>query len=411
MRFRKFDDTCPPGGESGSFISPVQAILGIVLLTSLGKIAINPVLAPLARETGLQAWQVGATVSGAALLIALSSQWWGRRSVAIGYKRVLTLSLWLTLLALSLFTMVAQFGMWGWFAPAWLFVSFFVLRGVLYGWSMAAIPPTAQAYITDITTTESERVRGMAGIGAAQSIATVGGAVLGGILAIFGLLAPLVAAPLLVVASLLLLLALPRAPRRTVRTMAPRMSMFDKRVFPYLVVGFFMFTAVCFPQIILGFIIGDRFNLGVSQTALWTGVALLAAGVGALFAQLVLIRHLTWGPHRLLRVGLLVLFVGIVLLIPHLNMWVVSLSMFVQGVGTGLAVPGYSAAPTMLVKDSEQGALAGLLWGNNALSYVVTPTVAGMFYGWHHDVPTVVSALILVLPLGMMFLHPRLAQR
>ena len=387
-------------------ITPVQAILGIVLLTNLGKIGINPVMAPLARETGLAPWQIGATVSGAALMIAVSSQWWGRRAVAIGYKRVLRLSLWITLLALIGFTVVAQMGMWGLIIPSVMFTLFFLLRGMLYGWSMAAIPPTAQAYITDITTSERERVRGMAGIGAAQSLATIGGAVLGGVLAMFGLMAPLVAAPVLVVMSLLLLLALPRADHRTDRKLAPRMSMFDPRVFPYLLVGFAMFTAIGFPQMVLGFIIGDRYGLNTADTAFWTGVALLAAGIGALGAQLVVIPRITWSPNQLLRRGIVVLLVGLALLIPHFPLWVVCLSLFVQGLGSGLAVPGYSSAPTMLVRHDEQGALAGLLWGNNALSYVLTPTLAGLLYGWQHDIPTIVSTAVLIIPLVLTFTVP-----
>ena len=50
------------------------------------------------------------------------------------------------------------------------------------------MPPTAQAYIAEFTPEGPARVKGMAGVGAVQGIASILGAIVGGALAGFGLL-------------------------------------------------------------------------------------------------------------------------------------------------------------------------------------------------------------------------------
>lgn len=54
-----------------------------VLLAYMGQMILNPIIAPLSREIGLQEWHIGATISLAAIVLSLSSTTWGRVSLRL----------------------------------------------------------------------------------------------------------------------------------------------------------------------------------------------------------------------------------------------------------------------------------------------------------------------------------------
>lgn len=106
---------------------------------------------------------------------------------------------------------------------------------------MSLSPAIAQAAIADVTTAadvtvdSAARVKGMARLGATQGVGQVIGSAVGGLLAIFGLMVPLVAVPVfLVLAVVLVRIRLqPQAPtelRKRPRTVKPT----DRRVLPFL---------------------------------------------------------------------------------------------------------------------------------------------------------------------------------
>lgn len=200
--------------------------------------------------------------------------------------------------AMALFALVARLGMAGILTGTALFACFVVLRGVSFGAAIAAVTPTAQAYIADVTTDEAARVKGMAGVGAVQGVAMVGGSIVGGVLSAFGLITPLVAVPLLLTAALVLLATrLRREPRHELIATPAMVSPLDRRVWPFLLAGFGMFTALGFIQVVTGFLVQDRLQLDADTTGLVTGGALLAVGVGMVLAQTVVVPAAD-GRHR-----------------------------------------------------------------------------------------------------------------
>ncbi|MFT3877193.1 MAG: MFS transporter [Propioniciclava sp.] len=308
--------TTPSASDPAAARPQIPLLLGAVFLAYLGQQTLNPIIAPLSREVGLAEWQIGVTISTAAVMVVLTSQFWGRRSQSWGRKPVLVAAFALTCITMILFAALAWMGMTGALTGAALFASFVLLRGVAFGTAIAAVPPTAQAYIADVTTDETARVKGMSGVGAVQGIAMVGGAVLGGVLSAFGLMAPLIAVPVLLAAGLALLaLRLRREPRHELIETPARVSPFDTRVWPFLVAGFGMFTALGFVQVITGFLVQDRLGLDASSTGLVTGGALLTAGLGMIVAQGVVVPRSGWAPATLLRVGVTTALAGFLTLI------------------------------------------------------------------------------------------------
>ncbi|HXH33254.1 MAG TPA: MFS transporter [Plantibacter sp.] len=379
-----------------------------VLLMYTGQMILNPLIAPLSREVGLAEWQVGLMISSAAITIVLASQFWGRRSQSWGRKRVLVTTMTSGAVAMAVFAVLAQLGLAGILTGVALFVLFVLSRGLLFGLSIAATIPTVQVYIADVTVTEQSRVRGMAGIGAMQGLAMIGGSVAGGLLAGLGLMVPIWIVPVvLAVGAVVIGVRLRPESRHSLVANPPSVSPFDTRVWPFLLAGFGMFTALGFIQIITGFVIQDRFALGAEATAIASGGSLLAAGVGMVLAQTVLVPRVHWRPRRLLRVGSLVALLGLVLFVFDWGMPLLILAIFLVGLGLGIAMPGYSAGASLAVCSEEQGGVAGLLGANNALTFVVAPTAATALYALSPVAPLIVAAAVMAVVAVFLIVHPR----
>ncbi|MGB4779260.1 MFS transporter [Microbacterium sp.] len=386
----------------------IPLLLAAVFLVYLGQMTLNPIIAPLSREVGLAEWQIGATISTAAIMVVLTSQFWGRRSQSWGRKPVLVASFTIATAAMALFGLVAWAGMSGVLTGILLFVLFVLLRGVCFGGAISAVAPTAQAYIADVTHDERLRVKGMAGIGAVQGIAMVGGAIVGGVLSAFGILTPLVAVPVLLLIGLVLVATrLRREPRHELIESPRRVSPLDRRVWPFLVAGFGMFTALGFIQVIIGFIVQDRLGLDAGSTGLVTGAVLLAAGVGMIAAQAVIVPRSGWMPATLLRVGSLVAVVGFAVLLIDAGPVPLFLSVLLIGLGLGIGTPGYTAGSTLLMHRDEQGGVAGLIGATNGLTFVIAPTAGTALYGVGPLLPVLVGLAVMALVAAFVLIHPR----
>ncbi len=398
-----------PTAASGPATGPqVRLLLTAVFLAYLAQMTLNPIIAPLSREVGLAEWQVGVTISAAAIMVVLTSQTWGRRSQSWGRKPVLVAALALGVVTTSLFALTSHLGMTGALTGVTLFALFVLLRGVGFGTALAAVPPTAQAYIADVTADEATRVRGMSGVGAVQGVAMIAGSVVGGLLAAFGLLAPLVAVPVLLGLGLLLVaVRLRREPRTTLVDEPVRVRPTDTRVWPFLLAGFGMFTALGFVQVITGFIVQDRLDLDAEAAGVLTGAAMLAAGLGMVLAQGVIVPRSGWSPVTLLRVGGAVALIGFAALIPDAGALPLFGSIALIGLGIGTAMPGYTAGPTLLVGREEQGGLAGLIGATTGLTFVVAPTAGTALYGAWPPLPVITGAVVMALVTAFVFAHPR----
>lgn len=387
----------------------VRLVVGAVFVVSLAQMTLNPVIAPLARAVGLAEWQVGLVISLAAATVVALAGPWGRRSQSWGRKPVLVTTMGLATLASAAFALTAWWGLRGALTGAALFASWLVIRGLAFGAAMAGVTPTAQAFVADITPDEATRVRGMAGIGAAQGMAMIAGAVLGGSLAAVDLLTPLVVVPLLLGTGVVLLVrGLLRQPPHELVAAPAGVRVTDPRVWPFLLTGFGMFTALGFIQVLTGFLVQDRFGVETERAALLTGAVLLAAGVGMVIAQTVVVPRSGWPAGTLLRVGIAVAAVGFGGLVPDLPIAWFVLAVLLIGLGLGIAVPGYTAGPTLAARPDEQGSVAGLVAATNAGTFVVAPAAATALYGIAPVVPLVAACVTILLVLVLTLTHPRL---
>lgn len=401
-----------PGGSATAAPAPqLKLVLLAAFIAFLAQTTLNPVIAPLSREVHLHEWQIGLTISTAAVMVVLTSQIWGRRAQALGAKRVLIAAFAIALVTTVIFALVSWLGMRGTLTGTVLFIAFVLLRGVLFGAAIAAVQPTAQAFIASVTTDDASRVKGMAGVGAVQGLAQIAGAVVGGALAVFGLLVPIVAVPVLLLAGLALVaVAIPRQQPSALIATPAKVRPSDPRVWPFLLAGFGLFTSMGFMQVVAGFIVQDRLGTDAETTAAITGGAMLSAGVGMILAQGLIVPRSGWGPTTLLRVGAAVALAGFALLTPDLGIVALFASVVLIGVGIGTAMPGFTAGPTLLVSPEEQGGLAGVIAATMGLTYVVAPTAGTVLYSWWAPAPILFSVATLAAVCIFLLVHPRFRQ-
>lgn len=397
-----------PNPDHTSPATQVRIIMLVVFLAFAAQMTLNPVIAPLSREVHLAEWHVGFMVSIAAIMVVITSQFWGRRSQSWGSRPVLVVALTILTIAMVIFTVVYALARSGQLPPAWTLPLFVLTRGVLFGGALAAVFPTAQTFITRVTSSEAARVKGMAGIGAVQGLAMIAGAVVGGLLAGISLFLSIASVPVILAIGLgIAFVMLPNHEPGITIPKPPRISPFDHRVGPFLLAGFGMFTSLGFTQFVTGFLIQDRFQLDVNTTGMVSGLSLLVSGITMIIVQAIVIPRLNWSPTALLRAGTAIGVLGFGLLLIHGPIWLVVLASATVTFGIALAMPGYTAGPTLLMDPEEQGGLAGLIGATNGLTFVIAPTLSTSLYAIWPDLPIMIAGGVLFLVFLMVSLHPR----
>ena len=261
------------------------------------------ILAPLGREVGLVEVQIGAIISSSSLTLFLVSPLWGRASDVWGRRKILLIGLFGYSVGTIMFASVFQAALLGYLIPVTALVLLIVTR-VANATVMAAVSPSANAYMADITTVE-DRIKGMGAIGAAGNIGSILGPAIGGLLASISLLTPLYFSVFLTLAAAILTLyALPELPKPTVIKKLPRLKYTDPRIFPLVVAGVFLFMGFAIVQQTIAFRFQDELGLTGIETAKIVGISLMFSAAAALFVQLLVIPRLSVRPFVLLRISM-----------------------------------------------------------------------------------------------------------
>jgi MFS transporter, DHA1 family, tetracycline resistance protein len=376
-------------------------LLGAVLAVFTGQQLLNPVLAPLSRELGLGEVELGLVITVAAVGFTLSSLVWGRVCDRWGHRRVLLTGLGLATAGLAAFAAVAAWALEDERPEPLVLTAMIVTRSALFGFGAGAVPVAALAYVGATTAGEGARTRAVSLVGAAQALAMVVGPGLGGLLAVGALLGPVYLAPaVLGLVTAVVAVALPppvgqasdpgTSPRG--RTLSP----FDPRLRRFLAIGFLLFLSLGVIQVVLGFLFQDRLGLGAQDTAGAAGAAGFATGLVLVAVQGGLVPRLGWSPVRLLRVGTPVGVAGFALLAVAPEFWTMTAGLMVIALGLGLAMPGYTAGPTLAVGPAEQGAVAGLVNATTGSTFIAGPLLGTALYALAPGVPVVLGGVLCV---------------
>ena len=337
------------------------------------------ILAPLGREIGLVEIQIGAIISASSLTLFLVSPLWGRASDVYGRRKILLIGLFGYSAGTLLFAGVFQMALLGYLVPI-VALALLILTRVINAMVMAAVSPSASAYMADITTVQ-ERVKGMGAIGAASNIGSILGPAIGGLLASISLLTPLYFSVLLTLAAAVLTLySLPELPKVKVIKKQPRLKYTDPRIFPLVVAGVLLFMGFAIVQQTIAFRFQDVLGLSGVETAKIVGFSLMFSAAAALFVQLLVIPRLNVRPFVLLRISMPIMMIAFGIMAVGDTHAMYILSMCILGLGMGLAGPGFMAGASVAVSSEEQGAVAGVAGSCPPLGFTIGPLLGTYLY-------------------------------
>jgi MFS family permease len=369
-----------------SFRFAKGTLLASVMAMGFSQTILFAILAPLGREIGLTEIQIGAMISASSVTVFIAMPIWGRLSDTWGRKRVILIGLFGYAVGTLLFAAVFQAALLGLFAPMMAFILLTLAR-VSNATVMAATQPASTAYMADITDVNT-RTKGMGQIGAANNLGSILGPAIGGLLAAYTLLTPIwFSAFVTLVAGIVVVLALPQLTSHVSAQKPPRLKYTDRRILPFVFVGIFMFMGFAIVQQTMAFRFQDTLALDAKDTAQVVGIGMMLSAFFSLVAQMFLIPRLHVQPFTLLKIAMPILICAFLMMALGETRFVLTFAMAVQGLGMGLAGPGFMSGASLAVGPEEQGSVAGVANSCGPLGFTIGPLLGTFLYSIQPDYP------------------------
>jgi len=372
----------------GRSVRYARAILLISLVgMGFGFTVLFAILAPLGREVGFSEFEISSIIAASSLTVFLASPRWGRLSDRRGRKTILLVGLIGYVVGTLLFASVFHLTLVGILLPGIGFVALMVSR-IIHASLMAAMMPSASAYMADITDLAG-RTKGMGAVGAATNLGNIIGPAAGGLLAAISLLTPLwVAAGLAAITAIFVIFFLPESPHKPNPSQPPpRVRYTDRRILPFIGVGVLMFMGMALVQQTLAFRFQDVLDLTAVQTAQTFGLAMGLSAATSLVSQLFLMQRFHLKPFQWLLVALPVMTLAFLCMALADSRMLLMGAMLLQGAGMGIAGPAFMAGASLAVSAQEQGAVAGVAGSCGPLGFTIGPLVGGALYQLEPSLP------------------------
>jgi MFS family permease len=381
-----------PESETAPF--DIRPLLFANTACTMAMMAFVAVVAPVARQLGLQPWQAGVSVTVSGALWMLLSRPWGVASDRHGRRKVLlrgVAGVWLAYASMCL-AIDASLRLLPPVAVA--FAALVLTRGAVGG-CYASIPSVGQALIADHVP-PARRASAMAAFGAAGAFGLVLGPAAAAWLAQFSLSAPLFGmAGLPLLAWWVLRRKLPRDAAHEASGL-PSIRLADARLRRPMAVAFVAMFGVGVAQITVGFYALDRLGLDATAAARAAGIALTLVGVALVSSQM-LVRRLALAPNRMIHIGGLVAacgFAATAAVDTAAGIWA---CYFVAAAGMGWVFPAFAALAANAVQAHEQGSTAGSVGAAQGLGMVMGPLIGTLLYAAGPAVPYLLVAAMLLL--------------
>ncbi len=356
-----------------------------LLVIGAGNSMLLAVAPPLVRQLNLGDATIGWIFSLSALLWVFCSPHWGRVSDRIGRKPVAALGLGAYAVSMGGFGVMVMLGLNGVLSGAALFIGLMLTRAI-FGAFGSASSPAAQAYIAD-RTTPLERTEHLAGLTAAFALGQAfGPAICAALAAWLGLVFPIgLVAVLAAGASYAIWRFLPEnTPPKSERPRGEwRQSLAlaqDRRISGYLLYGFALSLVAGITVQVFGLFTMDRLGVAGEQGAELAAAGFMVNALALLVTQMALLPRLKFGPRALMVWGGGLMAAGVLIQIFSPSLGALLVSQAVQGLGAGLARPGFTGGASVAVRPEEQGAAAGLVVAINGAGFVFSPLLGGVVY-------------------------------
>ncbi|MEX6725114.1 MFS transporter [Parapedomonas caeni] len=373
----------------------------VLMVVAAGNNALSSVMPAIGREIGMADLMIAMVFSVSAALWTLTAPYWGRKSDQHGRKKLIRLGLIGYVVSTTGAGVVVLAGLSGWLTPVLTFLLFTLLRS-LFGLLGSAANPAAQAYVAARTTGEA-RTNALATLSSAFGLGTVLGPAVAPfmVVPILGLSGPLFGFALLAVITMLAVNRyLPDdAPGslgwRKDDTPALPLRWRDRRIAPFLGVGFVAGSAQAAMTQCTGFLIIDHLALSPAKAQSFIGVALMAGAGATLVAQWGLIRMLRMTPKALLQWGTGLCLAGAAIMAMAGSYGTIVTGFAIISLGAGFVRPGFTAGASLAVRVEEQGAVAGAVTAINGACFIISPAVGVALYHVAQPLPFALSGLLL----------------
>jgi len=374
-------DSAAPIGRNRQF----RLLFLCLLVIGAGNSMLLAVAPPLVRALNLADSTVGWIFALSALLWVFASPYWGRLSDRVGRKPIAALGLAAYAISMGSFGVAVMLGLHGVLSGVWLFIALMLTRAI-FGAFGSASSPAAQAYIADRTSV-SERTEHLAGLTSAFALGQAFGPALCAALAVWlGLVFPIgLIAALAAAAAYAIWRFLPEnTPPKTERAKNDWRESFalmrDRRISGHLIYGFALSMIAGITVQVFGLFTMDRLGVSGSEGAELTAAGFMVGALALLATQLAVLPRLKLGPRMLMSWGAGFLMLGVLIQIFSPSLGALLVAQAVQGLGAGLARPGFTGGASIAVQPHEQGAAAGLVVSVNGAGFVFSPLFGGVAY-------------------------------
>ena len=124
----------------------------------------------------------------------------------------------------------------------------------------------------------------------------------------------------------------------------------------------------------------DRLGVQGEQGAELAAAGFMVSALALLATQMAVLPRMRLTSRELMAWGAGLIGVGVAIQIAAPSLGALLVSQAVQGLGFGLARPGFSGGASVTVRPDEQGASAGLVVAANGAGFVFSPLLGVVVY-------------------------------
>ena len=376
-----------------------------LLCVGAGQTIVFITIPPIARDLGLNEIQIGSIFATSAVAWMILSPVWGSLSDSIGRKKIVIVGLLGFAISLVLFSLTISLGQKGLLTGTLLFVLLVSAR-VLNGIFGSATRPSSGGWVADISSINS-RSRAFARLDSGFSMGRILGPALAGLLLLVSYTAPFFffAAGAFIVIVLVIFQQSP--PKISSSKEVKKLSMFDSRVWPFLIVSaaFGICNASLFQT--SSFFFQDVITPSSENYIALASVGFMLTGLGVLNGQLLIADRLQTSPGSLIKLGVIFNCLSLLGYAYSSSLVQVYICLFFFGLGNGMLGPGISSSLSLSVGKDYQGVAGGFLGMVIPIGHVASPLISMPLYTINPVYPYILGSSLMFLCTVFIFKNKR----
>ena len=376
-----------------------------LLCVGAGQTIVFITIPPIARDLGLNEIQIGSIFATSAVAWMILSPVWGSLSDSIGRKKIVIVGLLGFAISLVLFSLTISLGQKGLLTGTLLFVLLVSAR-VLNGIFGSATRPSSGGWVADISSINS-RSRAFARLDSGFSMGRILGPALAGLLLLVSYTAPFFffAAGAFIVIILVIFQQSP--PKISSSKEVKKLSMFDSRVWPFLIVSaaFGICNASLFQT--SSFFFQDVITPSSENYIALASVGFMLTGLGVLNGQLLIADRLQTSPGSLIKLGVIFNCLSLLGYAYSSSLVQVYICLFFFGLGNGMLGPGISSSLSLSVGKDYQGVAGGFLGMVIPIGHVASPLISMPLYTINPVYPYILGSSLMFLCTVFIFTNKR----